>query len=122
MATQKNSRTRRHAATEQGGVDGNDPSAASSEGSEEAFPDERHSTSKGVNAKDGAVAPNDARFRANDDELWSFKTVIAKTGLSRTSIYAYVAQGIFPRQRHLGPRRVAWLASEVQAWISSRPL
>jgi predicted DNA-binding transcriptional regulator AlpA len=121
MATKKNSRTRRHAATEQGGVDGNDPSAAPSEGFDAAFRDEKHSTSKGVNAKDGAVAPNDARFQANDDELWSFKTVIAKTGLSRSSIYGYVARGIFPRQRRLGPRRVAWLASDVRAWIDSRP-
>ena len=45
------------------------------------------------------------------EELWGFKTVIAKTVLCRTSIYSYVTRGIFPRQRHLGPRRVAWLAS-----------
>jgi prophage regulatory protein len=59
--------------------------------------------------------------QATDEELWSIKAVMAKTGLSRTSICAYVARGIFPRQRHLGPGRVAWLASEVQAWMSSRP-
>jgi prophage regulatory protein len=59
--------------------------------------------------------------RNDDDELWGFKTVIAKTGLSRSSLYGYVALGIFPRQRRLGPRRVAWLASEVRAWIANRP-
>ena len=57
-----------------------------------------------------------------DDELWSLKTVVAKTGLSRSSIYSYVELGLFPRQRRLGPRRVGWLASEVRAWIASRPL
>jgi prophage regulatory protein len=57
-----------------------------------------------------------------DDELWSLKTVVAKTGLSRSSIYSYVEAGLFPRQRRLGPRRVGWLASEVRAWIASRPL
>jgi prophage regulatory protein len=57
-----------------------------------------------------------------EDELWSFKTVVARTGLSRSSIYSYIAQGLFPRQRRLGLRRVGWLASEVRAWISSRPI
>jgi prophage regulatory protein len=61
------------------------------------------------------------QLQLNDDELWGFKTVIAKTGLSRSSVYGYIARGIFPRQRRLGPRRVAWLASEVRAWIANRP-
>lgn len=55
------------------------------------------------------------------DELWSLKIVLKKTGLSRSTIYAYIACGTFPTQRRLGPRRIAWLASEVQAWIASRP-
>jgi prophage regulatory protein len=56
-----------------------------------------------------------------DNEFWGLKAVQAKTGLSRSTLYAYVAIGLFPRQRHLGVRRVAWLASEVRAWIASRP-
>ena len=56
-----------------------------------------------------------------DDELWGLKAVVAKTGLSRSTLYAYVAIGLFPKQRRLGVRRVAWLASEVRAWIASRP-
>ena len=56
-----------------------------------------------------------------DDELWGVHAVVAKTGLSRSTLYTYVAIGLFPKQRHLGVRRVAWLASEVRAWISSRP-
>jgi prophage regulatory protein len=55
------------------------------------------------------------------DEFWSLKVVRMKTGLSRSTIYAYVATGAFPMQRRLGPRRIAWLASEVNAWIVSRP-
>jgi len=73
------------------------------------------------------VRPNGAGgpagvLAASDDELWSLKTVVARTGLSRSSIYSYVELGLFPRQRRLGPRRVGWLASEVRAWIASRPL
>jgi prophage regulatory protein len=59
---------------------------------------------------------------AFDEEFWSIKTIVAKTGLSRTTIYECVKRGLFPRQRHLGPRRVAWLASEVRAWMASRPM
>ena len=56
-----------------------------------------------------------------DEEFWSLKVVKAKTGLSRSTVYAYIAAGSFPMQRRLGRRRVAWLASEVRAWIMSRP-
>ncbi|MFM9848038.1 MAG: helix-turn-helix transcriptional regulator [Hyphomicrobiaceae bacterium] len=56
-----------------------------------------------------------------DDEFWSLKVVKAKTGLSRSTVYAYIAAGSFPMQRRLGRRRVAWLASEVRGWIMSRP-
>jgi prophage regulatory protein len=57
----------------------------------------------------------------SDDELWSMKIVRIKTGLSRASVYKYMALGLFPRQRHLGPGRVAWRASDVRKWIDSRP-
>jgi len=56
-----------------------------------------------------------------DDELWSVKIVKIKTGLSRTTLYKYVKLGLFPRQRQLGPGRVAWRASDVRDWIESRP-
>ena len=54
-----------------------------------------------------------------DDELWNVKTIAAKTGLARSTIYAYVKGGHFPRQRKLGPRRVGWLASEVRSWMAT---
>lgn len=54
-----------------------------------------------------------------DDELWSVRTITAKTGLARSTIYAYVKKGVFPRQRRLGPGRVGWRASEVRAWMAT---
>ena len=39
------------------------------------------------------------------------------TGLSRASIYAMMSKGNFPRPLRLGPRAVAWRASDVQEWI-----
>ena len=56
-----------------------------------------------------------------EDEMWGLKTVVAKTGLSRCTFYAYVSIGLFPKQRRLGVRRIAWLASDVRAWMASRP-
>ena len=56
-----------------------------------------------------------------DEELWNVRDVVEKTGLARSTIYGYVSAGLFPRQRSLGVRRVAWLASEVRAWMASRP-
>ena len=47
--------------------------------------------------------------------------MMTKTGLSRSTLYAYIAAGAFPTQRRLGKRRVAWFASEVRNWITSRP-
>lgn len=42
------------------------------------------------------------------------------TGLSRSSIYALVSQGEFPKSVPLGPRAVGWLSTEVDSWIKSR--
>jgi predicted DNA-binding transcriptional regulator AlpA len=59
--------------------------------------------------------------QATEEEPWSIKIVRMKTGLSRASLYNYMALGLFPRQRRIGPGRVAWRASEVRMWIQGRP-
>lgn len=47
--------------------------------------------------------------------------VIDVTGLSRSHLYYLISQGLFPGQINLcGGRAVAWVESEVQAWIDSR--
>ena len=55
------------------------------------------------------------------DQIWNIKTLLAKTGLSRSTVYKYVAAGIFPKPRQLGPRRVGWLAADVTAWMAELP-
>ena len=47
-------------------------------------------------------------------------SVKARTGLGRSTIYAYVASGDFPRPVPLGPRAVGWIQSEVEEWITRR--
>ena len=46
--------------------------------------------------------------------------VMARTGLSRSTIYAKVAAGDFPEPINLGGRAVGWLADEVEAWLVAR--
>lgn len=46
--------------------------------------------------------------------------VKARTGLSRSSIYAYIARGEFPRSVALGARAVAWPSLAISAWIDAR--
>ncbi len=58
---------------------------------------------------------------ADGQALWGIKTVVERTGLSRATVYRYTIKGILPPRRRVGPGRVAWLASEMIAWIESRP-
>ena len=46
--------------------------------------------------------------------------VKAKTGLSRSTIYLRMAEGIFPQRISLGSRAVGWINSEVIDWIEHR--
>ncbi|HEY5330421.1 MAG TPA: AlpA family transcriptional regulator [Acidobacteriaceae bacterium] len=44
--------------------------------------------------------------------------VKTRTGLSRSTIYARVAEGRFPKPISLGARAIGWIDSEVEAWVA----
>ncbi|HKM16213.1 MAG TPA: AlpA family transcriptional regulator [Marinospirillum sp.] len=46
--------------------------------------------------------------------------VVKKTGYSRSSIYALMAEGDFPKNVKLGLRAVGWSSHEVQAWVNEK--
>ena len=46
--------------------------------------------------------------------------VVEVTGLARSTVYKYMAAGIFPKSINLGPRCVGWLEAEIHAWIDAR--
>lgn len=48
------------------------------------------------------------------------RDVEAMTSLSKSSIYAKMANGEFPPQIKLGPRRVVWAETEIQQWMTSQ--
>jgi len=48
------------------------------------------------------------------------RSVEDRTGLSRSTIYLFVQSGTFPRPVRIGGRAVAWLESDIDAWIEAR--
>lgn len=48
------------------------------------------------------------------------RTVEARTGLSRSTIYLRMAQGTFPKSIPLGPRAIGWLEAEIEAWLQAQ--
>ena len=52
--------------------------------------------------------------------LLRLPAVRQKTGLCRTMLYQLMAEGTFPRPVSIGHRTVAWVESEVDAWISEQ--
>lgn len=45
--------------------------------------------------------------------------VTRRTGLSRSTLYARMKAGTFPKPVYLTPTTPAWVASEVDGWIAS---
>ena len=47
-------------------------------------------------------------------------SVLARTGLSRSTIYNRISQGKFPTSISLGSRAVGWIESEVTEWLNQQ--
>lgn len=58
--------------------------------------------------------------KTNNETLLRLQDVIDRTGRRRSAIYADMAAGTFPLCVNIGPRAVAWVASEVDEWIAAR--
>ncbi|WP_176666941.1 AlpA family transcriptional regulator [Variovorax sp. SG517] len=54
------------------------------------------------------------------DALLRLPTVVAVTGLSRTSIYRSMSAGTFPPAIKLGARCSRWRAGDVTQWLRSK--
>ncbi|MCC4832824.1 AlpA family transcriptional regulator [Shewanella sp. 10N.7] len=53
-------------------------------------------------------------------KLLRLNSVFDCTGMARSTIYKYMADGSFPRPVSLGARSVTWVESEVHEWICNR--
>lgn len=48
------------------------------------------------------------------------KDVEAIVGLSRSTIYHLISEGLFPAPIKLGKRAVGWKVSDLEIWLSNR--
>lgn len=56
---------------------------------------------------------------AENDRFLRLVEVMHITGLGRNTIYRRMREGTFPKQVRLGPNSVAWLQSDISAWMTS---
>ncbi len=54
------------------------------------------------------------------ERFLSLKEVLKVTSLGKSTIYEMIQRGDFPKPVTITARRVAWVSSEIQAWIGSR--
>ena len=52
--------------------------------------------------------------------LIRLRQVMARTGMSRSTIYAYIKNGTFPTPISISERCVAWVESDIDGWIDDR--
>ena len=55
------------------------------------------------------------------DTMLRAPQVMARTGLSRSTIWRRVRAGAFPAPVQLGENSIGWPASEIATWLESQP-
>jgi prophage regulatory protein len=56
------------------------------------------------------------------DRILRIRTVLERTGLSRSTLYRRIEQGNFPKQIRISERCIGWRESAVEAWMRSPTL
>jgi len=81
-------------------------------------------TTRGLRPKSSGYIENVyPQLMANfQQKLLRLPEVKATTGLSKSTIYARISEGNFPKQVSLGPRLVVWVESDIQNWIAEQVL
>ena len=52
------------------------------------------------------------------DRIIRLRTVLARTGLSRSTIYRKIAEGTFPPQLKISANGAGWHESDINRWIA----
>ena len=55
----------------------------------------------------------------NPDRIVRLKTVLARTGLSRSTIYRKIAEGTFPPQLKISTNGAGWHESDINRWVAN---
>jgi prophage regulatory protein len=71
----------------------------------------------GLSSRQKQPAGGGAAMR-EPDRIVRLKTVLARTGLSRSTIYRKIAEGTFPAQLKISVNGSGWHESEINRWIA----
>jgi prophage regulatory protein len=58
---------------------------------------------------------------AEPDRIIRLKTVLARTGLSRSTLYRKISEGSFPKQVPISVHGAGWRESAINRWIADPP-
>jgi prophage regulatory protein len=61
-----------------------------------------------------------AKESVHTERLIRLREVMTRTGRCRSSLYADIKNGNFPRNLPIGARAVAWTESSISEWIAAR--
>ena len=53
------------------------------------------------------------------DRIVRLKTVLARTGLSRSTIYRKIAEATFPAQIKISTNGAGWKESDINRWVAN---
>ncbi len=53
------------------------------------------------------------------DRIIRLKTVLARTGLSRSTIYRKIGEGTFPAQLRISTNGAGWRESDISRWVAN---
>jgi len=55
------------------------------------------------------------------DRIIRLKTVLHRTGLSRSTVYRKIAEGTFPPQIPISVHGAGWSETEINRWVANPP-
>ncbi|WAC26080.1 helix-turn-helix transcriptional regulator [Ancylobacter sp. SL191] len=55
------------------------------------------------------------------ERIIRLKTVLTRTGLSRSTIYRKIAEGTFPAQLKISTNGAGWRESDINRWVADPP-
>lgn len=76
----------------------------------------REKTSNVTQVGGSEVLDRDTPIR--EDRIIRLKTLLARTGLSRSTIYRKIAEGTFPAQIKISVNGTGWRESDINRWIA----
>ncbi|WP_077228471.1 helix-turn-helix transcriptional regulator [Sphingomonas hengshuiensis] len=53
------------------------------------------------------------------DRILRIRTVLERTGLSRSTLYRKMGEGTFPPNTRISTRCIGWRASAIAAWLAN---